>query len=154
MNLWQQSKYYYLVADLFVNTATMFHRYVNIYESREKFVQLLPDLRYCQRHYIENELGDELTATLLQKQMDGTATKEEQKAIDMIREALALAVEARSQLFNRAAAKDEAIGSVKRMVDYVTATLIPKEDEPIDLPQPTWENNRPDNAMFVMPTIY
>jgi len=154
VELWKQSKYYYMVADLFINTATMFDYYVSIHENREKFVSLLPDLRYCQQNYIENELGEELTASLLAKQMDGTATKEEQKAIGMIRQALALLVEARSKMFNRPEAKDEAIGSVQRMAEYVQATLVPKGPEPIDLPHPILENNRRDDAMFIMPTIY
>jgi len=156
ITLWKESKFYYYYGDLFINTATMMQMYVDIYESREKFVQLLPDLRFCQMQCIENEIGEDMTQRLLDRQAKGNGTKEEIKAINMIREALALCVEARSPMFNRPQAKDEAIGSIQRMSEYVQKVLVEANTEGEDVPpQPrVWENNRKGNAMFVMPVVY
>ena len=178
VTLWKQSKYYYLIADLFIHTATTFNRYVDIYDSREKFINLLPDLRVCQRQYIENELGDTLTADLLQKSMNGTGNSKEKKAIEKIQEALALCVEARSKYFDRKAARDESIGSIARMTEYIRwnildfdptaaqsfpdyATAKEHAEErntmaqaPTPPPSEPWQNNRPGNAMLVMPALY
>lgn len=177
ITLWQSSKYFYLIADLFIHTATVFNRYVDIYDSREKFINLLPDLRYCQANYIENELGDTLTADLLKKSMESTGNAQEKKLLNKIREALALCVESRSKLFDRKAARDEAIGSIARMTEYLAWHILDfdpeavksfpnytqaKEQaearqqtapEPAETPEP-WVNNQPGNAMLVIPAIY
>ena len=176
--LWRQSKYYYLIAELFISTATAFQHFVDIHDSREKFINLLPDLRFCQRQYIENELGDTLTADLLQKHMDGTGNDKEKKLIEKIQEALALSVEARSKMFNRPDARNEAIGSIARMVEYLQWNIldfdptaaqsfpmyeVAKEQAeqraaahaaPPAPPQTPWVNNQPGCAMFVTPALY
>ena len=176
--LWRQSKYYYLIAELFISTATAFQHFVDIHDSREKFINLLPDIRYCQRQYIENELGDTLTADLLQKHMNGTGNDKEKKLIEKIQEALALSVEARSKMFNRPDARNEAIGSIARMVEYLQWNIldfdptaaqsfpmyeVAKEQAeqraaahaaPPAPPQTPWVNNQPGCAMFVTPALY
>ena len=176
--LWRQSKYYYLIAELFISTATAFQHFVDIHDSREKFINLLPDIRYCQRQYIENELGDTLTTDLLQKHMNGTGNDKEKKLIEKIQEALALSVEARSKMFNRPDARNEAIGSIARMVEYLQWNIldfdpaaaqsfpmyeVAKEQAeqraaahaaPPTPPQTPWVNNQPGCAMFVTPALY
>ena len=167
VELWKASKYYYQVAGLFVPTATAFNEYVNIYESRERFVELLPDLRFCQRHNIANELGYPLAKDLLQKMNDGKGNDIERETIDNIREALCLWVETRSKMFNRPESKDEAIGSVSRLVAYVKTHQDkydqeaikefpgyepPKERHPKKCNE-GWKNNRPGDALFVTPLI-
>ena len=178
VSLWKQSKYYYLIAELFISTATAFQHFVDIHDSREKFINLLPDIRYCQRQYIENELGDTLTADLLQKHMNGTGNDKEKKLIEKIQEALALSVEARSKMFNRPDARNEAIGSIARMVEYLQWNIldfdptaaqsfpmyeVAKEQAeqraaahaaPPTPPQTPWVNNQPGCAMFVTPALY
>lgn len=180
VTLWKSSKYYYQIADLFIHTASVFDHYVSIYDSREKFINLLPDLRFCQENYIENELGDTLTADLLKKSMDGTGNDKEKKLLTKICEALALCVEARSKSFDRKTAKDEAIGAIARMVEYLAWNILDFDSEAVKsfpmyeqahaqaearqkasqeskpaCPPPTpWVNNRPGNAMLVMPPIY
>ena len=178
VTLWKSAKYYYLISDLFIRTATVFNRFVDIYDSREKFINLLPDLRYCQRQYIENELGEMLTADLLQKSNDGTGNDKEKKLIAKIQEALALCVEDRSKNFDRKQAHDDAIGAIARMTEYARWNILsldevaaqsfpdyqtareqakartnsaPAENGP--QPKP-WQNNQPGNAMLVMPAIY
>lgn len=177
VTLWKTSKFYYLHADLFVGTATLFNEYVDIYESREKFVQLLPDIKYCQHQYIENELGVPLAADLLTKKITGHLSQVEQQTVKLIQQALCLCVETRSQMFKRPESKDEAIGAVAQMNGYVrqhikeydkeAAQYYPLYDEAIIIaearernavctkpkPEP-WVNNRPGNGMLVMPPVY
>lgn len=119
VSLWRKSRYYYLAEGLFINTAKVFNEYVDIYENREKFITLLPDLRYCQEIIIRQELGDALTDALLEKSQNGTATSAEQKAIHLIRRTLSLRVEERNSLFKRPDAKSEAILSMKMLLEYL-----------------------------------
>lgn len=177
VRLWQSSKYYYRHADLFVGTASLFNKYVDIYDSRERFVELLPDLQYCQGQFIENELGEPLTADLLSKKMSGRGNASEKRVIQLAQQALCLCVETRSKMFSRKESKDEAFGAVARMVGYVrqhiedfdseAAQYFPQYHEAMVIlnakhcacscpkPQPPrWENNRPSNGMLVMPEVY
>lgn len=173
IGLWRKSRYYYLVDGLFINTARKFNEFVDIYESREKFIQLLPDLRYCQEFVIRPELGDNLTDLLISHMHDGTLNETEKIAIRLIQYALALKVESRSPLFKREEAKDEAVGAMRRMLDFLsvhqndlpedavkTAPFFkepekPKEEEAPLQPSsiPAWENNRKGNRIFVTPAV-
>lgn len=165
VDLWKQSRYYYFAEGLFINTARTFHQFVNIYENREKFIQLLPDLRYCNEFVIRPELGDALTKDLIRKQQDGALSSVEAQAVYLAQYALALKVEERSPLFKRPEAKDEAIGAIKRMVDYIAAHQSDFDEEAIrtapfyqepkpqpqqpDKPTEPWRNNRRGNKLFV-----
>ncbi len=119
VELWKQSAYYYFADGLLFNTATEFGLYVNIYESREKFIQLLPDIRYCQEVYLESEIGEELLHDLIEKHKTGALNAYEQKAYVKLQRWLSLKVEARSPLFKRPDAKDEAMGQMNLALDYI-----------------------------------
>lgn len=119
ISLWKQSKYFYLIDGLFINTARKFNEFIDIYENREKFIQLLPDLRYCQDITIRLELGDELTDDLLEKMRNNTANKAEARTVINLQRTLALHVEARNAMFKRKEAKDEAIFNMKLTLDYI-----------------------------------
>lgn len=58
--LWQESKYYYLHHDLLIPTCSTLQQYLDVYDNRDKFIRLLPDLRYVQDEYIADVFGDEL----------------------------------------------------------------------------------------------
>lgn len=165
VTLWRQSRYYYLAEGLFIATARKLNEFIDIYESREKFIQLLPDLRYCNEFVIRPELGDALTKDLIRKQQDGALSPVEAQAVYLAQYALALKVEERSPLFKRPEAKDEAIGAIKRMVDYIAANQSDFDEEaiktapfykepptaPATPPTPVepWKNNRRGNKLFV-----
>lgn len=173
VELWRKSRYYYLADGLFINTARKFNEFVDIYESREKFIQLLPDLRYCQEFVIRPELGDSLTDALVERMRDGLLTATERKAVRLIQYTLALKTEARSPLFKREKAEDEAIGAMRRMLDFMAAHQedlpeeavkdapfykepeIPDKDNPSLQPPsaPAWENNRKGNRIFITPSV-
>lgn len=171
IDLWRKSRYFYLAEGLFINTARKLNEFIDFYESREKFIQLLPDLRYCQEFVLRPEIGDALTDNLMTKMQSGELSDVEQKAVRLAQYALALKVEARSNLFKRAEAKDEAAGAMTRLVDYLRtnqngldaeavktspfyeapkAEVKPAEPEkPVD----PWKNNRKGNKLFVVRTI-
>ena len=117
IDLWKQSSYYYYVDGMLFNTATDFGRFVNIYDSREKFIQLVPDIRYCQETHIEAEIGEDLLADLIAKRKADNLNPEEAKAFAKLQRVLSLQVEARSSLFKRPAAADEAQGQLHLVLD-------------------------------------
>lgn len=171
ITLWRESRYYYLADGLFINTARTFQEFVDIYDSREKFIQLLPDLRYVSEFVLRPEVGDALMDNLLQKHRDGTLSPDEQKAVRLAQYALALKVEDRSPLFKRPEAKDEALGAMRRLVDWLKAHQSALDAEAVqsspfyEAPQPPaeenpapreaepWKNNRKGNKLFVTRAI-
>ena len=58
--LWQESKYYYLHHDLLIPTCSVLEQYLSVHDNRDKFIRLLPDIRYVQDEYIADVFGDEL----------------------------------------------------------------------------------------------
>lgn len=119
VSLWQHSNIHYLVDGLLFNTATEFNRYVDIYDSRDRFITLLPDIRYCQELHIEAEIGIDLLVDLKQKHRAKTLNGVEQRAYVMLQRTLSLYVEARNKMFNRPASRDEAAGYMALTLDYI-----------------------------------
>ena len=171
IDLWRKSRYFYLAEGLFINTARKLNEFIDFYESREKFIQLLPDLRYCQEFVLRPEIGDALTDNLMGKMQNGELTEIESKAVRLAQYALALKVEARSKLFNRPEAKDEAIGAMTRLMDYLKANQSDLDAEAVktslfyeapkavvtptepEKPVDPWKNNRKGNKLFVARAI-
>jgi len=71
VTLWKQSSYYYLAAGLLIPSCEVMMRYLNIYDSREKFIQLLPDLQFIQEEVIAPAIGEELLQKLVTYARDG-----------------------------------------------------------------------------------
>ena len=71
INLWKQSSYYYLAAGLLIPSCEVMMRYLNIYDSREKFIQLLPDMQFIQEEVIAPAIGEELLQNLVTYARDG-----------------------------------------------------------------------------------
>lgn len=57
---WRNSRYYYLQSHLLITTAMQMQEYLDIKGSREKYIELVPDLKYAQNTYIAPRVGDEL----------------------------------------------------------------------------------------------
>lgn len=66
VELWSASRYYYLAAGMLIPSATVLQEYLNIYDSREKFIQMLPDLRFLQEEILASAIGEELMAYLVE----------------------------------------------------------------------------------------
>ena len=69
--LWKQSPYYYQAAALITPSCEVLQRYLNIYDSREKFIQLLPDMQFIQEEIIGNAIGEDLLQTVIDFARDG-----------------------------------------------------------------------------------
>lgn len=117
--LWRQSPTYPLTDGLLFTTATEFNTYINIQQSLDKFVELLPDIRYCQELHLEAEIGADLLAYFQQGHRQGTLTPSGEKAYTMLQRTLSLYVEARSPMFKRQDARDEAQGYMRLTRNYI-----------------------------------
>lgn len=59
VTLWRQSRYYYLAASMLIPSFVVLQQYMDFLESREKFIRMLPDLRFIQEEVIANAIGEE-----------------------------------------------------------------------------------------------
>ncbi len=65
VSLWASSRYFYLAAGLAIPSATVLQEYLNIYDSREKYITMLPDLRYIQEDIIAPIIGEDFLDYLI-----------------------------------------------------------------------------------------
>lgn len=66
VTLWQESKYYYYHRDLLFPTCESLQPYLDIYGNRDKFIRLIPDMRFIQSEYLEEAFGEDFIPRLLQ----------------------------------------------------------------------------------------
>ena len=59
VTLWRKSRYFYLAASMLIPSAVVLQQYLDFDESREKFIRMLPDLRFIQEEIIANSIGEE-----------------------------------------------------------------------------------------------
>lgn len=161
--LWQESQYYYLHHDLLIATCADLQHYIDIYESREKFIRLLPDLHFIQDEYISEAIGEDTVQRLLH-----TNDPADQPLLRKVRRLMVAHLEERTTILTidkarRAAAHNEAISlrsSVLRLMEMRkavdAANNIP--DKPstntTDSTSKGYENNQPDSKIFVSPLLY
>ncbi len=79
--LWQESKYYYLHHDLLIPTCSVLEQYIDIYDNRDKFIRLIPDIRYIQDEYIADVFGEELIDRLQLAEDDDRLLKKVRRLI-------------------------------------------------------------------------
>ena len=124
-DLWKKSKYFFRNHDTLFTTAVEFDRYVSIDESREWFVKLLPDIRFCQDTYLSPQIGYELMDALIASMtspgepMTEASIKVWGIAIVKLRQALALYTENRNEKLRRKTSRAEADLSLERAKDYI-----------------------------------
>ena len=68
--LWYHSRYYYLSTELLIPTCEVLQQYLNVYDSREKFIQMLPDLQFVQEEQIAPSVGETLMSALVRYAVD------------------------------------------------------------------------------------
>lgn len=161
--LWQESQYYYLHHDLLIATCADLQHYLDIYESREKFIRLLPDLHFIQDEYISEAIGEDTVQRLLHT--DDPADK---PLLRKVRRLIVAHLEERTTILTidkarRAAAHNEAIAlrtSVLRLMEMRKAADVANTtpDKPstntTDSTSKGYENNQPDSKIFVSPLLY
>ena len=162
--LWQESQYYYLHHDLLIATCADLQQYLDIYESREKFIRLLPDLRFIQDEYISEAIGEDTVQRLLH-----TTDPNDKPLLRKVRRLMVAHLEERTTILTidkarRAAAHNEAIAlrtSVLRLMEMRKA-VDAANNTPTDKPSTNttdstgkgYENNQPDSKIFVSPLLY
>ena len=176
--MWKKSRYFYLQSHLLITTATQMQDYLDIKGSRERYIELVPDLKYCQSTYLAPRLGDALTKAFVQSATDADvipSVNDEDKvmtkagllarnaevradwheALDRLRAALANYAEYRNPKLRREAALSEADMSMARALEYITAhqsSFLPYiESSPLYVapePTPTAKPERPERPTF------
>lgn len=175
VELWSMSRYFFLVSILLIPTASILQDFVNIYDNREKFVQLLPDLHYVQEEQICPAIGEELVEYFVHLSVVGTDDKLLARLVYKLRRALASGLEARTTILNikkerQMQAHDEFVGYMLSIKEYIQnhQAEFPKEaeyalklspcykaSEPVNMPpQPKAYENKPGNAIFAMPIMH
>ena len=163
--LWQESQYYYLHHDLLIATCADLQQYLDIYESREKFIRLLPDLHFIQDEYISEAIGEDTVQRLLH-----TTDPNDKPLLRKVRRLMVAHLEERTTILTidkarRAAAHNEAIAlrtSVLRLMEMRKAVDDANSTAPTDKPSTNttdstgkgYENNQPDSKIFVSPLLY
>lgn len=140
--MWKKSRYYYLQSSLLITTAMQMQDYLDIKGSRERYIELVPDLKYCQNTYLQPRLGEGLTKAFIRCATDGTVipqVKDETKteaellalsaavkadwgeALDRLRAALAIYAEHRNPKLRRPDSLSEADMAMAQALDYITS---------------------------------
>lgn len=161
--LWQESQYYYLHHDLLIATCADLQHYLDIYENREKFIRLLPDLHFIQDEYISEAIGEDTVQRLLH-----TDDPNDKPLLRKVRRLMVAHLEERTTILTidktrRAAAHNEAISlrsSVLRLMEMRKAAPAANKtpDKPstntTDSTSKGYENNQPNSKIFVSPLLY
>lgn len=162
VELWKQSKYFYNHADLLIPTCAALQHYIDIYDSRDKFIRLLPDLHFVQEEYVVDFVGDNVLAEI---KVSGDA--DDKKIMRKLLRMLVARLEERTSVLTidkarRAQAHDEATSLQQSLFLLIKARKEKKEAE--EHPEVTsaqkgddadgYKNNQQGSRMFVSPLIY
>jgi hypothetical protein len=178
--LWKQSSFYYQTTTLLIPSALVLREYWDTFDNREKFVRMLPDIRYAQ-DIIGDEIGEQWLDWLIETAFKGTDDAHLNYIIIRLRRACVALLESRTDVIRkdkerRSRAYDEGLKYLRRACEYMTthqadlpeAALEKFKTSPLYVAPPVveetrpqckcdcgkgWKNNRKGNVMFVMPTI-
>ena len=152
--LWRQSRYFYIAAGMLIPSARVLQEYLNIYDSREKFIQMLPDLRFLQEEILAPAIGEDLCAYLVEFATTGKIPNVE-KTAEKARKYLAAALENRTLVLKtdklrRQQAHDEAVRLLASLQQYITdhQDVFPEEimkTSPLYTPPPTETPDAPSS---------
>lgn len=181
--LWRQSRFFYISATLLIPSAAMLQAYWNIYDSREKFIQMLPDLNYVQEEIVAPAIGEEFCEALVEYGSgltdNPTPPNVVTRTIHKLRKVIAVMTEHRTLVINtdklrRQTAHDEAVRLLQSVIEYIqnhqedfatdTAIYTALQKSPIYIapsPSPSecpcqsqkFKNNDRGSAMFVTPAL-
>lgn len=156
VNIWQQSEYYYLHHDLLIPTCAVLQQYIDIYANRDKFIRLIPDLRFIQDEYITDVLGEDTLNVLLHA--DDAPS---QRMLRKVRRLMVAYLEERTTVLSidktrRQQAHNESISlrtsiqsmlKAKQEAEQAKAEIAPDDNK-------GYENNQPGSKIFVPPMLY
>lgn len=131
ITLWRQSRYFYLAAGMVIPSSDILITYwTGFYDSREKFIQMLPDIRYIQEEVLYPNIGEDFIDELIKEcpeHCDIFASNTPGvmvKTLIKLRKAAAVMLEERTQVVNtekqrRAQAHDEAVRLLQAAITYI-----------------------------------
>ena len=125
-DLWKQSRSFYMSTASLSPTAQCLQDYVNIYDSREKFIQLLPDILFVQEENIANAIGEDFLLWLIQQSLtvpEGSPSVIKD-IIHRLRKTIAALLVERTQAIKftkeqRQQAHDDSVRLMQRAIDYI-----------------------------------
>ena len=180
VSLWRSSRFFFLAAGLVIPSATVLQDYLNIYDSREKFITMLPDLRTIQEDIIAPIIGEDFLDYMISFSRSAPSNLSAgdirllSRILHRLRKAVARHLESRTQQMKltdprRNAAHDEAVQLTTDLSDYLsvhqgdfpsdaleaftTSPLYKPADTPASSDTPSFENNAADSVIFVTPAL-
>ena len=87
--LWKQSRYYYRSTASLIPTALCLQDYLNIYDNREKFIQMLPDLLFIQEEQVAPAIGDDFLQWLIAQSLTEEVSPLVSRIIHRLRKVMA-----------------------------------------------------------------
>lgn len=145
--LWKQSRYYYLAAALLIPSCEVMQAYLNIYDSREKFIQMLPDLQFIQEEIIGNSISEDLLKVVIDFARDGKVPEGEepiadipvaslteaalQRLVHRLRKVMVALLQGRTAVLKytkeqKVQAHDDGVRMLQNVVEYLRS-LVPEE---------------------------
>lgn len=160
VTLWQESRYYYLHGDLLIPTCAVLQDYINVYDNRDKFILLLPDLRFIQDEYITDAIGEDVLADLLHSTADT-----DKRLLRRVRRLMVAYLEERTQVLSidkarRQQAHDEAVALKENIINAIKEKQKAEEDATATTATDNassdegYKNNQDGTRMFVSPLLY
>ncbi len=170
--LWRGSRYFYLAAQLIIPSASVLQEYMNIYDSREKFIQLLPDIRYVQEDILAPIFGEDFLDYIVDVVTKGTSEKLLLRIIHNLRKVATRHLEYRITKqadARKETAYNEAVKLTDRLIEYLqvhqndmtgdlqtafaTSPLYKTVEQKLNPKTPLFENNASDSVMFATPGL-
>lgn len=159
--LWQESKFYFLHADLLIPTALTLQQYVDIYDNRDKFIRLLPDLHFIQDEYITEAIGEDTIDLLLH-----STDPDDQRLLRKVQRLMVAHLKERTTVIafdkqTRQQAHDDAVALRTSILKTIKERTEPIESPPDTKPDTNsegknegYKNNEPGSKIFVSPLLY
>ena len=139
VSLWRSSRYFFLCASLIIPSCEVLQEYINIYDSREKYIQMLPDLRYIQEDILEPAIGEDLMSYFVSVSVSGTEEKLLCRIIHKMRKYVSRELESRTKVIKtdsdrRIAAHNESIPmltDIQALIKDNQSSLLEYAEEPM-----------------------
>ena len=160
VSLWCMSRYYYLDATLLIPTCTVLQAFLDIEDYRDRFIRLLPDLRFIQRHYIEKAFAEAFVEEM-------RLADESDPLLFDVRSLIVAHLKVRTTVLDfDKATKAQAHNETVSLRDSILAAIAKRNaalteeqaqdttaETPKDDKQRTFRNNSEGNKMFVSPML-
>ena len=159
--LWQESKFYFLHADLLIPTALTLQQYVDIYDNRDRFIRLLPDLHFIQDEYITETIGEDTIDLLLL-----STDPDDQRLLRKVQRLMVAHLKERTTVIafdkqTRQQAHDDTSALRTSILKTIKERTEPIEPSPDTNPDANsegrnegYKNNEPGSKIFVSPLLY